>query len=238
MLVTSRIAGYADAPLPMSGEAGFLSLELRPFSDEDLREFVEHWYGAQEPDDSKERERGIADLSEALRADSRVRDLARNPMLATLVALVHRYEAHLPGERAKLYELCIKTLIETWPAARLRVAQQRVKNAWLSLFLPALDNAMRKGFEPGRVALYLALGWTQATTTHQWPASETWRSLLGGPAPEHWLPRSQWHLCWLLDDPDDSAHRKALDEALDEGLAGGKDDALIAGALRELFPRE
>ncbi|NJL27528.1 MAG: hypothetical protein HC897_06335 [Thermoanaerobaculia bacterium] len=64
------------------------------------------------------RDRGIAELLAAIEADRWVRELARNPMLATLIALVHRYEAHLPGERAKLYELCVKTLLETWPAAR------------------------------------------------------------------------------------------------------------------------
>ncbi|MCP4663838.1 MAG: hypothetical protein GY856_51295 [bacterium] len=39
-------------------------------------------------------------------------------MLATLIALVHRFEAHLPGERAALYDICVRTLIETWPSNR------------------------------------------------------------------------------------------------------------------------
>lgn len=121
MLVTSRIAGYTEAPLPGDGPDGFAHLHLTPFKDEDLREFVRHWYAIQEAEDFLARDRGIVDLLGALEADSRVRELARNPMLATLIALVHRYEAHLPGERAKLYELCVKTLLETWPAARRRM---------------------------------------------------------------------------------------------------------------------
>ncbi|NJL29487.1 MAG: NACHT domain-containing protein [Thermoanaerobaculia bacterium] len=120
MLVTSRIAGYTEAPLPENGLDGFAHLHLAPFDDDDLREFVRHWYAIQEAEDPVARDRGVADLLAALEADRHVRELARNPMLATLIALVHRYEAHLPGERAKLYELCVKTLLETWPAARKR----------------------------------------------------------------------------------------------------------------------
>ena len=114
LLLTSRIAGYDEAPMPND----FIHLVLAPFNDDDLRQFVTHWYNAQEPSDPLARDRGIADLNAALNADRHVRELARNPMLATLIALVHRYEAHLPGERAALYDICVKTLLETWPESR------------------------------------------------------------------------------------------------------------------------
>ncbi len=120
VLVTSRVAGYDEAPLPNEGRDGFRHFRLAAFSDEDLARFVRNWYAVQEPVDSGARDKGVEELSAAFRADPRVRELAKNPLLATLIALVHRFEAHLPGERAKLYELCIKTLLETWPAARKR----------------------------------------------------------------------------------------------------------------------
>ncbi len=69
----------------------------------------------QEPNDPQARSRGVADLLEALNVEPRVRALAANPLLATLIALVHRTEAKLPGDRAKLYELIVLTLLETWP---------------------------------------------------------------------------------------------------------------------------
>ncbi|MCP4655217.1 MAG: NACHT domain-containing protein [bacterium] len=119
-LVTSRIAGYDDAPLPRGGSDAFVPLRLAPFEKQDLEQFVSHWYAVQEPGDPVARDRGIADLIAALGASGPVRELARNPMLATLIALVHRFEAHLPGERARLYDICVKTLLETWPTARRR----------------------------------------------------------------------------------------------------------------------
>ncbi|NJL27529.1 MAG: NACHT domain-containing protein [Thermoanaerobaculia bacterium] len=51
MLVTSRIAGYTEAPLPENGQDGFAHLHLAPFEDDDLRAFVRHWYAIQEADD-------------------------------------------------------------------------------------------------------------------------------------------------------------------------------------------
>lgn len=128
MLVTSRIAGYDDAPLrgrsilevekrPL---VPFETIRLEKFDDDDLRTFVARWYAIQEPTDPIARDRGIGDLLAALNADARVRELARTPILATLIAMIHRVEANLPGERAKLYELCVRMLIETWPAQAKR----------------------------------------------------------------------------------------------------------------------
>ncbi|MCP4655454.1 MAG: NACHT domain-containing protein, partial [bacterium] len=142
-LVTSRIAGYDDAPLPPAGAGGFVHLVLAPFTDEDLRRFVSHWYAVQEPTDPQARDRGNADLVAALDADPRVRELARNPMLATLIALVHRYEAHLPGERAALYDICVKTLLETWPEAR-RTTFKEVDARLQRTYLEVLAYRMQK----------------------------------------------------------------------------------------------
>lgn len=119
ILVTSRITGYDDAPLPR-GRGGFEHFLLEEFDSEDQQSFVRNWYEIQEPDDPVARERGIHELTLAITEDPSVGALARSPILATLIALVHRYEAHLPGERALLYDLCVKTLLETWPAARRR----------------------------------------------------------------------------------------------------------------------
>jgi predicted MPP superfamily phosphohydrolase len=144
LLVTSRIAGYDEAPLAADGRQAFAHLQLAAFEDEDLREFVRRWYAIQEPDDPVARDRGIADLSAAMTAEPRITELARNPMLATLIALIHRFEAHLPGERAKLYELCIKTLLDTWPAATGRQVQE-IDTGLQRVYLEKLAYAIQWG---------------------------------------------------------------------------------------------
>jgi predicted MPP superfamily phosphohydrolase len=148
VLVTSRIAGYDEVPLPGEEREGFRHFRLAAFSDEDLTYFVRNWYTVQEPVDSVARDKGIEELSAAFEVDSRVRELARNPLLATLIALVHRFEAHLPGERAKLYELCIKTLLETWPAARKRRFEEideGLQRAYLEDLALRMQEARKKG---------------------------------------------------------------------------------------------
>ncbi len=66
VLVTSRFAGYGDAPMP---ESLFVRLELKAFDDEDLRTFVANWYAVQEPNDPQARARGIEDLLAAFVAE-------------------------------------------------------------------------------------------------------------------------------------------------------------------------
>ena len=114
VIVTSRIVGYDDAALRREE---FEHLRLEPFDDRRLREFIGRWYAVAEREDPVRRERRRAELWAALEAEPRAKELARNPLLATLLALVHFHRAQLPGDRAELYGLCVETLLVTWPAA-------------------------------------------------------------------------------------------------------------------------
>lgn len=147
VLATSRIVGYDHAPLPPEQ---FARLQLQPFGDEEIRTFFARWYRIAEADDPRERERRTADLLAALEREPRAQALARVPLLAQLIALVHRYETNLPGERAALYDVCVKTLVVTWPRARgrrftgLDEAQQRAVLEALALRLQEQRGADEK----------------------------------------------------------------------------------------------
>ena len=118
LLVTSRVGGYEDAPLKGTNCDDFRHLALKPFDDPTLESFISRWYAVQEiHDGALARERAL-DLMSRLRAAPQARELARNPLLATILALVHYYTLELPGERVKLYEKCVETLLKTWPASR------------------------------------------------------------------------------------------------------------------------
>ncbi|MCP4664563.1 MAG: hypothetical protein GY856_54960 [bacterium] len=127
------------------------------------------------------------------------------------------------------------TTVDRTKEERLAYLHRRVQNAWLLQVWSAVDARFADTSSPDRQALYLTLGFTQATTTWQWPHSERWRKLLKGPPPAHWLPRSQWHLCWLLYEPEDEDHNRKFDEALAEGM-GDVERPGVASALRELVP--
>ena len=109
-LVTSRIVGYENAPLD---RRDFVHHTILPFEDEDIRQFVRKWYEVRERD-PVQRKQKADDLIGTIEREPRIRSLAQNPLLLTIIALVHRIEAELPHERVKLYDKCVTALVETW----------------------------------------------------------------------------------------------------------------------------
>ena len=113
-VVTSRIVGYDEAPLDRRAWAHHTIL---PLGDDDIHEFVRKWYALREPD-MVARKQKTEDLIATIDKEPRIKTLAENPLLLTIIALVHRIEAQLPHERVKLYDKCATALIETWDEGR------------------------------------------------------------------------------------------------------------------------
>ncbi len=129
-VATSRIAGYVDAPLD---EQVFTRVTILPLSDAEIEHFIMRWIRAYEstgeptgaersPDAIRELQRRTElharTLSDAVFANPDVTDLARNPLLLTILALIHNQGARLPDRRVDLYRLCVEALAETWNRAR------------------------------------------------------------------------------------------------------------------------
>jgi len=149
VVVTSRIVGYDEAPLACD----FRAYTLSPFGPEEIERFAHQWCVAYQrwadPDRPEEMavEKGRAEadrLVAEIRADPKVESLASNPLLITIIALIHHKGTRLPDHRVELYDLCIKTLVETWREARseagpvgkpLRIANEIKVLAPLALWL-------------------------------------------------------------------------------------------------------
>lgn len=122
VVVTSRVVGYREAPLP--GHLPHYTV-LR-FNRAEIEQFAKRWCQAYEiwlaNEDSEEvRHRGLAQsrqLVEAIHSHPGVESLAANPLLLTILALIHRQEKKLPHRRVELYEVYARTLIERWGRAR------------------------------------------------------------------------------------------------------------------------
>ena len=122
-VVTSREVGYEGAARI---GAGFGLAKVREFTPQEVRQFVRDWTRVVETtlagSDSSEVLR-LADeqaekLIKAIDNNPRVADLAVNPLLLTVVALVHRYRAQLPERRSELYEEAVEVLLGHWDAAK------------------------------------------------------------------------------------------------------------------------
>ncbi|HEV7892302.1 MAG TPA: NACHT domain-containing protein [Pyrinomonadaceae bacterium] len=121
-VLTARPQGYAAAPLQRAHV-----LEVQPFNASQVRRFVENWYLANEVVASGGREdegvRGRArkdaeDLLRRLRATPSLDALTVNPLLLTMIAMVHRYHGALPGSRVELYAEICEVLLGRWRQSR------------------------------------------------------------------------------------------------------------------------
>lgn len=123
-IVTSRIAGY-EAEARFSGSCAFDHRQMAPLREAEMRNFALDWHAAR-TEDEKDRERYVAELMRILTdpESQPIRELARNPLLLTIMVLVHRIDAMLPDERVVLYQKCVETLMVSWQA---RKAEQEIR---------------------------------------------------------------------------------------------------------------
>jgi hypothetical protein len=108
-IVTSRAVGYGEAPLD---RRDFVHHTVLSLSNVEIRQFVSKWYTQREPDPVR-RKQQIAELIDAIEQEPHIQTLACNPLLLTIIALVHRSEVELPRRRVRLYGKCVTTLVET-----------------------------------------------------------------------------------------------------------------------------
>lgn len=112
-IVTSRIVGYTPA-LGFNTEK-FSHYSLAPLQLSEIECFVRDWYRVR-IENPTSREANICDLIRILQdpEQTAILTLAENPLLLTIVTLVHRIDAVLPDERVVLYQKCTETLLNTW----------------------------------------------------------------------------------------------------------------------------
>lgn len=122
-IVTSREVGY-DGPARIGAE--FNLARVREFTPGEVRQFIRDWSRVVEttlaqnesPDVINLADTQAAKLIQAIDNNPRVAELAVNPLLLTVVALVHRYRAQLPERRSELYEEAIEVLLGHWDEAK------------------------------------------------------------------------------------------------------------------------
>jgi formylglycine-generating enzyme required for sulfatase activity/energy-coupling factor transporter ATP-binding protein EcfA2 len=113
-IVTCRILSYQNPEWQLSS---FPEFELAPFDDEKINGFIGAWYNdLYRLEVIKTKEESEA-LSEKLRHAVQRRDLRRlasNPLLLTVMSLVHTHKGRLPDARALLYEETTDILLWRW----------------------------------------------------------------------------------------------------------------------------
>ena len=125
-IVTSRIVGY-DNPFRFDDEE-FSHYRLAKLQLPEIEQFVRDWYAVR-IENKSEREANVNDLIRILKDEDyiAIRELAENPLLLTIITLVHRIDAVLPDERIILYQKCTETLLNTWHTWKFRAEEVKRK---------------------------------------------------------------------------------------------------------------
>lgn len=114
-MVTSRIVGYEQSPLTRE----FKHATLTELTQADRERFVRLWYRAIQIEISESTHAaGADDLIEALRAKPQIARMAANPLLLTIIVLMHWRGVKLPNRRVQVYQNATDTLAEYWTAQR------------------------------------------------------------------------------------------------------------------------
>ena len=146
-LLTSRPGGYADAPLPDA-----TVLEVQSFSPEQTSKFIDGWYLANEIVASgnadtepvrRHASKEADDLRKRLRENPNLYDLTVNPLLLTMVCMVHRYHGALPGSRSQLYGEICQVLLERWRQSK-GIAEELNGEQKLAVLRPLAESFMRQ----------------------------------------------------------------------------------------------
>ncbi len=117
-LLTSRPYGYVR----LAGDIPHFTLPN--FSPEQVETFVHQWQRAferwrhpQAPDLAKA-EKEAEGMLEEIQRNPKVFELAANPLMLVILALIRHEQARLPEERVQLYDRAVKTLMDTWNRGR------------------------------------------------------------------------------------------------------------------------
>ncbi|MEB3281261.1 MAG: HEAT repeat domain-containing protein [Lyngbya sp.] len=112
-IATSRVIGYKAQPLR---DAQFRHFMLQDLEDEQIEEFIQNWHEltfTDEADKIRKRDR----LKQGISTSSAIRELAGNPLLLTMMAILNRNQ-ELPRDRPELYNQASRVLLHQWDIER------------------------------------------------------------------------------------------------------------------------
>ena len=121
VIVTSRVIGYKPQRLR---DAQFKHFMLQDLEAEQIEDFIYRWHELtfnDEVDKIRKKER----LQRAIDNSKAIRELAANPLLLTMMAILNRNQ-ELPRDRAELYNQSSRVLLHQWDVERTLIEDKRL----------------------------------------------------------------------------------------------------------------
>ena len=114
-VVTSRVRAYTGDTI-LKGE--FARCDIQPFDTSDRAQFLKNWVALlfkTSPErvlaEGTDANREFQSLTKGIEGNDRIRPLAVNPLLLTVIAIVHWNRKRLPEQRVELYDECVDVLL-------------------------------------------------------------------------------------------------------------------------------
>ncbi|MDG4772709.1 HEAT repeat domain-containing protein [Solwaraspora sp. WMMD792] len=121
VIVTSRILEYTSRAhgnvRRTLANAGFAHFTLQDLDLGQIRTFLTRWFIGVLGQDARDAAQRSAGLMRDITGSRPLRELAGNPMLLTILAIINRHQA-LPRDRWKLYHHAADVLVEHWEVSR------------------------------------------------------------------------------------------------------------------------
>jgi len=117
IIVSSRIVGYKETRL----NGFFQHLQVAKFNEKQIRQFIDNWYlsvSTYSDADSESIAKQAHQLYISIRENQSVLNMACNPLLITIIALIYYQGNTLPEKRASLYDIATSTFLENWVRQR------------------------------------------------------------------------------------------------------------------------
>ncbi len=121
-IVTSRVVGYQESKLG----GAFAHYKLLPFRKEEIQVFTDQWYksiASHTDGNFKHAKQQAKNLYSSIFRNPSVLKLATNPLLMTIISMIHYQGKKLPSKRVELYEISTETFLEHW--VQLRITDEK-----------------------------------------------------------------------------------------------------------------
>ena len=148
VLVTCRPYAYQDKQWRLEG---FADTRLAEFGRGQMIRFIRRWYASSHELDEDNKQQRADKLQRAILDRENLTELAKRPLLLSLIAYLHANRHDLPERRADLYERLLELLVDEWERVRFQAddekAAREINQPSLAEFLHIGQDAIREVLE-------------------------------------------------------------------------------------------
>ncbi|MDI9882384.1 SMEK domain-containing protein [Flectobacillus longus] len=150
IIVSSRIVGYKETRL----NGYFNHLEVMKFGEKQIRQFITNWYlsvVSNSDNDLEKAKQNANELYNSIRQNKSVLNMASNPLLVTIITLIHYQSGTLPERRASLYDIATSTFLENWVRQRESQRNSNFDKETLIAILAPISYHIHQNFTTGLI---------------------------------------------------------------------------------------